>query len=99
MKAIWIASVPELTATQCLAPQSRASSVSSSATSGTEDELTMRQHPVQPPAQFVRDARLLRLQIQERNGSGRQSWTVRHRNRSFGIVLELRDEPPSSAIA
>ena len=34
MNAIWMASVPELTATQCLAPLNRANSPSSSATSG-----------------------------------------------------------------
>ena len=34
INAIWIASVPELTPTQCLAPQNFASVASSSATSG-----------------------------------------------------------------
>ena len=35
---------------------------------GAEDELAVRQHAIQPPAQFARDARLLRLQVEERNG-------------------------------
>ena len=68
MKAIWIASVPELTATQCLAPQNVASSASSSATSGPRMNWQCASTAIQPPAQFVRDARLLRLQVEERNG-------------------------------
>ncbi len=36
-----------------------------------EDELAVCQHAVQPPAQFVRDACLLRLQVEKRNGRTR----------------------------
>ncbi len=37
---------------------------------GAEDELAMRQHRVQPPAQVGGDARLLRLQVEERDRQG-----------------------------
>ena len=67
ISAICSASVPELTLTQCVAPQKAASLCFQLGHFRPENILAMRQHSVEPGAQSRADAALLGLQIEKRD--------------------------------
>src|SRR6185312_1275544 len=96
MSAIWSASVPELTATQCRAPQNVASFSSSSATSGPSTNWQC----ASTASSRRRSSGSMRFCCVLRSRNGTAGWVIlgeiplcARGDRAVRVVLELRHQP------